>query len=69
MTEFAPKGKRGLYGAWQSFTVALGLLAGAGVVALISAVLSPPEARCMTGAGASLLPRHTDGHRRAVATR
>lgn len=41
MTEFAPKGKRGLYGAWQSFTVALGLLAGAGVVALISAVLSP----------------------------
>ncbi|HHG8773813.1 TPA: MFS transporter [Raoultella planticola] len=41
MTEFAPRGKRGLYGAWQSFTVALGLLAGAGVVALISAVLSP----------------------------
>lgn len=41
MTEFAPKGKRGLYGAWQSFTVALGLLAGAGVVALISTVLSP----------------------------
>ncbi|MBK0679228.1 MFS transporter, partial [Klebsiella oxytoca] len=39
--EFAPKGKRGLYGAWQSFTVALGLLAGAGVVALISAALSP----------------------------
>ena len=34
MTEFAPKGKRGLYGAWQSLTVALGLLAGAGVVAL-----------------------------------
>ena len=25
MTEFAPRGKRGLYGAWQSFTVALGL--------------------------------------------
>ena len=23
MTEFAPRGKRGLYGAWQSFTVAL----------------------------------------------
>ena len=41
MTEFAPKGKRGLYGAWQSFTVALGLLAGAGLVALISALLSP----------------------------
>ncbi|EOV8178500.1 MFS transporter [Raoultella planticola] len=43
MTEFAPRGKRGLYGAWQSFTVALGLLAGAGIVALISAVLSPGE--------------------------
>lgn len=41
MTEFAPRGKRGLYGAWQSFTVALGLLSGAGVVALISALLTP----------------------------
>lgn len=40
MTEFAPRGKRGLYGAWQSFTVALGLLAGAGIVALLSALLS-----------------------------
>jgi MFS transporter, MHS family, proline/betaine transporter len=40
MTEFAPPGRRGLYGAWQSFTVALGLLAGAGVVALLSAQLS-----------------------------
>ncbi|MEN3259890.1 MFS transporter [Sodalis endosymbiont of Spalangia cameroni] len=39
MTEFAPRGKRGLYGAWQSLTVALGLLAGAGVVALLAAVL------------------------------
>lgn len=43
MTEFAPRGKRGLYGAWQSFTVALWLLAGAGIVALISVVLSPEE--------------------------
>ncbi|HFP9340669.1 TPA: MFS transporter [Raoultella ornithinolytica] len=43
MTEFAPRGKRGLYGAWQSLTVALGLLAGAGIVALISVVLSPEE--------------------------
>ena len=41
MTEFAPRGKRGLYGAWQSFTVALGLLAGAGIVALLSVTLSP----------------------------
>ena len=43
MTEFAPRGKRGLYGAWQSFTVALGLLAGAGIVALISSVLTAEE--------------------------
>ncbi len=41
MTEFAPRGKRGLYGAWQSFTVALGLLAGAGIVALMSVLLTP----------------------------
>ena len=41
MTEFAPRGKRGLYGAWQSFTVALGLLAGAGIVALLSSWLTP----------------------------
>ena len=43
MTEFAPRGKRGLYGAWQSFTVALGLLAGAGIVALLSLLLSPEQ--------------------------
>ena len=41
MTEFAPRIKRGLLRAWQSFTVALGLLAGAGIVALLSALLSP----------------------------
>ncbi|MES4908324.1 MULTISPECIES: MFS transporter [unclassified Streptomyces] len=40
MTEFAPEGRRGLYGAWQSFTVALGLLGGAGVAALLATVLS-----------------------------
>lgn len=40
MTEFAPDGRRGLYGAWQSFTVALGLLGGAGVAALLATVLS-----------------------------
>jgi MFS family permease len=40
MTEFAPPGRRGLYGAWQSFTVALGLLGGAGVAALLATVLS-----------------------------
>ena len=40
MTEFAPPGRRGLYGSWQSFTVALGLLGGAGVAALLATVLS-----------------------------
>ncbi|MFD5892045.1 MFS transporter [Streptomyces sp. NPDC060334] len=41
MTESAPVGRRGLHGAWQSFTVALGLLAGAGTAAGLAAVLSP----------------------------
>lgn len=40
MTEFAPRGKRGLYGAWQSLTVAFGLLAGAAMVAVLTATLS-----------------------------
>ncbi|MET7736124.1 MFS transporter [Streptomyces sp. NPDC005402] len=40
MTEFAPPGRRGLYGAWQSFTVALGLLAGAGAASLLASVLT-----------------------------
>ncbi|MFO6297965.1 MFS transporter [Rahnella selenatireducens] len=35
MTEFAPKGKRGIYGAWQSFTVSLGLLTGVALVAIL----------------------------------
>ncbi|MEU0965772.1 MFS transporter [Streptomyces sp. NPDC005917] len=40
LTEFAPPGRRGLYGAWQSFTVALGLLGGAGVAAGLASVLA-----------------------------
>ncbi|MGW0816311.1 MFS transporter [Streptomyces viridiviolaceus] len=43
MTEFAPPGRRGLYGSWQSFTVALGLLAGAGAAALLATVLTPGQ--------------------------
>ncbi|MFH8572528.1 MFS transporter [Streptomyces sp. NPDC017993] len=43
MTEFAPPGKRGLYGAWQSFTVALGLLGGAGVAALLTLLLTQAD--------------------------
>ncbi|WP_371574896.1 hypothetical protein [Streptomyces sp. NBC_01314] len=43
LRESAPPGRQGLYGAWQSFTVALGLLGGAGVAALPAAVLSSGE--------------------------
>lgn len=43
MTEFAPPGRRGLYGSWQSFTVALGLLAGAGIAALLATMLGAEE--------------------------
>ncbi|MDQ0994098.1 MFS transporter [Streptomyces sp. V3I7] len=43
MTEFAPPGRRGLYGAWQSFTVALGLLGGAGVAAALASVLTEAQ--------------------------
>ncbi|MEV3988573.1 MFS transporter [Streptomyces sp. NPDC049837] len=43
MTEFAPPGRRGLYGAWQSFTVALGLLGGAGAAALLATVLTEAQ--------------------------
>ncbi|MFT4246088.1 MAG: MFS transporter [Micrococcaceae bacterium] len=40
MTEFAPNRKRGLYGAWQSFTVGLGLLGGALTATIISLFMS-----------------------------
>lgn len=43
MTEFAPPRQRGLYGSFQSLTVALGLLAGAGLAALLSSVLSTEQ--------------------------
>ncbi|MFI6104640.1 MFS transporter [Streptomyces sp. NPDC051310] len=43
MTEFAPPYRRGLYGAWQSFTVALGLLGGAGVAAALATVLTQAQ--------------------------
>ncbi|MEU6300132.1 MFS transporter [Streptomyces erythrochromogenes] len=39
MAEYAPPGRRGLYGAWQSFTVALGLLAGAATAAALATAL------------------------------
>ena len=43
MTEFAPQGRRGVYGAWQSFTVAVGLLTGAGVTTILATSLSPEQ--------------------------
>ncbi|WP_219463001.1 MFS transporter [Nonomuraea rhizosphaerae] len=43
MTEFAPPGRRGLYGSWQSFTVALGLLAGAGAAAVLATALTEQD--------------------------
>ncbi|GGN23815.1 MFS transporter [Streptomyces fuscichromogenes] len=43
LTEFAPPGRRGLYGAWQSFTVALGLLGGAGVAVGLSVLLTADQ--------------------------
>lgn len=43
MTEFAPPGRRGLYGSWQSFTVALGLLGGAGAAAIMAGVTSEAD--------------------------
>ncbi len=60
-TEFAPPGRRSLYGSCQSFTVALGLLGGAGVAALSATVLSESnstsvEAGCRS-ADAAARPR------------
>lgn len=43
MTEFAPRGRRGLYGAWQSFTVALGLLTAAGIATILATALSAEQ--------------------------
>ncbi|MEU0006877.1 MFS transporter [Streptomyces sp. NPDC006314] len=43
LTEYAPPGRRGLYGAWQSFTVALGLLGGAGVTAVTATALTDAQ--------------------------
>lgn len=43
MTEFAPVGRRGVFGAWQSFTVAAGLLFGAAVSAVLALTLSTAQ--------------------------
>ncbi|WP_411102868.1 MFS transporter [Streptomyces sp. cmx-4-9] len=43
MTEHAPPGRRGRHGAWQSFTLALGLLCGAGTATLVATLLPPQD--------------------------
>lgn len=43
MTEFAPPGRRGLYGAWQSLTIALGLLTGAGISTILATALNSEQ--------------------------
>lgn len=43
LIESAPRHRRGYFGAWQSLSVALGLLMGAGVVALLSLTLSEAQ--------------------------
>jgi MHS family proline/betaine transporter-like MFS transporter len=40
LVEYAPVGRRGLYGSWQQFSIVLGLLVGSGVSSLLGAVLS-----------------------------
>lgn len=62
MTEFAPRGKRGLYGAWQSLTVALGLLAGGAVV-----VYAQPTSHAGLGLADSVYPGVSAGHGGALA--
>ncbi|UJB44954.1 MFS transporter [Streptomyces sp. A1-5] len=43
MTESAPPGKRGAYGAWQSLTVAFGLLGGAAAATLVTSALTESQ--------------------------
>lgn len=43
IVEWAPKGKRGLYGSFQQSSLAAGLLLGSGIAALFSTVLTPQE--------------------------
>ncbi|AJC54700.1 major facilitator family transporter [Streptomyces sp. 769] len=43
MTESAPPGKRGVYGAWQSLTVAFGLLGGAAAATLVTSALTESQ--------------------------
>jgi MFS transporter, MHS family, proline/betaine transporter len=40
MVEYAPPGRRGLYGSWSFFTTVIGFVVGAGVATVLIAVLS-----------------------------
>jgi MHS family proline/betaine transporter-like MFS transporter len=40
LVEYAPAGRRGLYGSWQQFSIVMGLLAGSGISALLGTLLS-----------------------------
>jgi MHS family proline/betaine transporter-like MFS transporter len=41
IAEWAPEHRRGYYSSWQQFSVVAGLLAGSGIAAVLSTVLSP----------------------------
>ncbi len=43
IVEWAPEGKRGLYGSFQQSSLAAGLLLGSGIAALFSTVLTPED--------------------------
>lgn len=43
IAEYAPDRRRGLYTAWQTFTIGLALLVGAAVAATLTGVLTPAE--------------------------
>jgi MFS transporter, MHS family, proline/betaine transporter len=43
IVEWAPKGKRGLYGSFQQSSLAAGLLLGSGIAALFSTLLTPED--------------------------
>lgn len=43
ISEYAPDNRRGLYTGWQTFTIGLSLVVGAGVASLLTGVLSPAQ--------------------------
>jgi len=41
MVEYAPEGRRGVYGSWSFFTTVMGFVAGAGMATVLIVALSP----------------------------